>query len=83
MQTIRSIGWGRYIVAMIIYWVISLIFFGVIELLNLIPIAGMAIYWLVYIIVLVPFIVFSARYVTLIYESAISPIPDTPSELPG
>lgn len=83
MQTIRSIGWGRYIVAMIIYWVISLIFFGVIETLNLIPIAGMAIYWLVYCIVLVPFIVFSARYVTLIYESAIPTIPDTTSELPG
>jgi hypothetical protein len=82
MQTIRSIGWGRYIVAMIIYWVISIIFFVILELLNLIPIAGMAIYWLVYIIIIVPFILFSARYVTLVYESAIPEIPDTPAEFP-
>ncbi len=77
MHTIRAIGWGRYIVAMIIYWVISIILFGVIELLNLIPIAGMVIYWLVYIIVLVPFILFSARYLTLVYESA-SPVVTVP-----
>jgi len=70
MQTIRSIGWGRYIVAMIIYWVISIILFVIIEILNLVPIVGMVIYWLVYIIILVPFILFSARYATLIYESA-------------
>ncbi len=82
MDTIRAIGWGRYIVAMIIYWVISIIFFIVLELLNLIPIVGMAIYWLVYIIVLVPFILFSARYVTLVYECASPVIPEVPAELP-
>lgn len=81
MQTIRSIGWGRYIVAMIIYWVLSIIFFGVIELLNLIPIAGMAIYWIVYVIILVPYIVFSARYLTLVYESATPVTPVPPAEL--
>ena len=81
MHTIHAIGWARYIVAMIIYWVISIIFFGVIELLNLIPIAGIAIYWLVYIIVLVPFILFSARYLTLVYESASPVAPVPPAEL--
>ncbi|MEI7433812.1 MAG: DUF4013 domain-containing protein [Methanomicrobiales archaeon] len=81
MDTIRAIGWGRYIVAMIIYWVISIIFFIVLELLNLIPIVGMAMYWLVYIIVLVPFILFSARYVTLVYECASPVIPEVPAEL--
>ena len=70
MQTIRSIGWGRYIVAMIIYWVLSIAFFVVLELLNLIPVAGLFLYWLVYIIVIVPYILFSARYVTLVYEYA-------------
>jgi hypothetical protein len=81
MDTIHAIGWGRYIVAMIIYWVISIIFFIVLELLNLIPIAGIAIYWLVYIIVLVPFILFSARYVTIVYECASPVIPESPGEL--
>jgi hypothetical protein len=81
MDTIHAIGWGRYIVAMIIYWVISIIFFIVLELLNLIPIAGMAIYWLVYIIVLVPFILFSARYFTIVYECASPAIPEFPAEL--
>jgi uncharacterized membrane protein len=81
MDTIHAIGWGRYIVAMIIYWVVSIIFFIVLELLNLIPIAGMAIYWLVYIIVLVPFILFSAKYVTIVYECASPVIPESPAEI--
>ena len=83
MQTIHSIGWGRYIVAMIIYWVFSVVLFVLIGFLNLIPVAGMAIYWSIYIIIIVPYIVFSARYLTLVYESASPVIPETPVETSG
>ena len=81
MQTIRSIGWGRYIVAMIIYWVLSIIFFVVLELLNMIPVAGLFLYCLVYIIVIVPYILFSARYVTLVYEYAVRQTTCLPEEI--
>jgi len=83
MHTIRSIGWGRYVVAMIIYWVASMVFFVLLGFLNLIPVAGIAIYWIVYIIIIVPYIVFSARYVTLVYEYASPVIPESPAEVSG
>ncbi|MCU0630761.1 MAG: DUF4013 domain-containing protein [Methanoregulaceae archaeon] len=83
MQTIHSIGWGRYIVAMIIYWVISVVLFVLIGFLNLIPVMGMAIYWIIYLIIIVPYIVFSARYLTLVYDSAPPAIPKTPVETSG
>jgi hypothetical protein len=77
MHTIQAIGWGRYIVAMIIYWVISMVLFVLIGLLTLVPDAGVAIYWIVFIIIIVPYIIFSARYLALVYESAtpVTPVP--------
>jgi len=83
MNTIRSIGWGRYIVAMIIYWAMSVVLFVLLGLLNLIPVAGMALYWIVYIIIIVPYIVFSARYLTLVYETASPQVSDIPLVISG
>ncbi len=79
---IRAIGWGTYIVAMIIYWVIGMALFGVLELLNLIPTVGWVLYWIAYIIVIVPFTVFAAKYVTLVYESAEEPVSVQSAGLP-
>lgn len=83
METVHAIGWGRYIVAMIIYWTFSIVLFVAIGLLNLIPVVGMAMYWIIYIIIIVPYIVFSARYITLVYESASQVIPKIPVEISG
>jgi len=102
METVHAIGWGRYIVAMIIYWTFSIVLFvaiGIVAmiiywtfsivlfvaigLLNLIPVVGMAMYWIIYIIIIVPYIVFSARYITLVYESASQVIPKIPVEISG
>lgn len=71
MQRISAIGWGRYIVAMVIYWAITVVLFVLIGLLNLVPVAGMALYWIVSIIIIVPYVLFSARYLTLVYEHAL------------
>jgi len=66
LATIRKIGWGDYIVALIILWLISFIYLAIIGLFNQIPIIG----WLIWLFLLVPWIVFYSRYITLIYESA-------------
>jgi hypothetical protein len=65
LATIRKIGWGDYIVALIILWLISFIYLAIIGLFNQIPIIG----WLIWLFLLVPWIVFYSRYITLIYES--------------
>jgi hypothetical protein len=80
--TIRAIGWGTYIVAMIIYWVIGMVIFGVLELLNLIPTVGWVLYWIAYLIIIVPYIIFAAKYVTLVYESAKEPVSGESTDIP-
>ncbi len=66
LAIIRKIGWGDYIVALIILWLISFIYLAIIGLFNQVPIIG----WLIWLFLLVPWIVFYSRYITLIYESA-------------
>jgi hypothetical protein len=72
MATIRKIGWGDYIVALIILWIISIVYLGIVGLFGRIPYVG----WLIWLILLPPWIIFYARYVTVLYESAGPEIPD-------
>ncbi len=66
LQTIRSIGWGSYILAVIVLWIIifivSMLFFAIEE----IPYIG----WIIGLFLGVPLTVYEARYMTLLYESA-------------
>ncbi len=64
--TIRKVGWGDYIVALIVLWIISFIYLAIIGLFNQIPYIG----WLIWLFLVVPLIIFYSRYITLIYESA-------------
>jgi hypothetical protein len=66
LATIRKIGWGDYIVALIILWIISFIYLAIIGLFNQVPFIG----WLIWLFLLTPWVIFYARYVTLLYESA-------------
>jgi hypothetical protein len=63
LATIGKIGWGTYIIALIIMGIIV----GIIEVIcSLIPVVGMLILF-----ILMPFIVmFQARYICLLYDSA-------------
>ncbi|MDD1694738.1 MAG: DUF4013 domain-containing protein [Methanoregula sp.] len=67
LETLGKIGWGSYIIAMIVLFVIELIFFGIIEVFNMIiPFLGL----LVEIILFAPFTIFMARYMCQIYDAA-------------
>jgi len=64
LATIRRIGWGSYIVALVIIIVISLIFGLVVGIISLIPYAGRVIEAAAN-----PFLmIFIARFITMVYE---------------
>lgn len=66
LETIGKIGWGSYILALIILFIIGVIAGFILNLVGMIPFIRL-ILWLV----LLPFwIIFEARYVCMIYESA-------------
>lgn len=67
IETIGKIGWGSYIIAMIVLIIVQVIFFGVIECLNLIvPMLGLVVEFLI----LAPYTIFVARYLCQVYDSA-------------
>jgi hypothetical protein len=64
LATIRNIGWGRYIIALIILFLVMLVFSAVLTLIVAIPYIGL----IVYFFLLPPLTVFEARYLTRVYE---------------
>jgi len=64
---IGKIGWGSYIIALIVVCIVAIIIGGI---LSIIPVIG----WLLVLIVDPPLAIFVARYITLIYDS----VPATP-----
>jgi hypothetical protein len=64
---IRRIGWWPYIAALIILWIISFVYILIIELFLIIPIIGVIILF----IAMPPFILFEARYITLVYNEGL------------
>ena len=69
METIRAIGWGSYIIALIVLLVTAIIFFLVISVIGLIPYIG----WVINLALDPLFAVFSARYLSRVYDSAAPP----------
>ena len=73
--TIQAIGWGTYILALIIMGVLVVLASLVLSLLALIPIAG----WVIE-LVLMPLIqVFSARFISRVYDHS---VPQAPAPAP-
>ncbi len=68
-MTIRRIGWGSYIIALIIVWLLGAIFGVIINFLMLIPFIG----WLIMFILLPVWVVFEARFITQVYEAGAPP----------
>jgi len=66
---IGKIGWGSYIIALIILWIVGIVFGIVVSILAMIPLLG----WLIMLFLYPVWIIFAARYMTLIYESAPAP----------
>jgi hypothetical protein len=69
MEHIRTIGWGKYIVALVILFVVNFIFMLILLVPSLIPVVGN----IVSLIVSPLIMVFTARYYTLVYDLAGEP----------
>lgn len=65
LATIRNIGWGSYIVALIILFIVMLVFSFILAMIMAIPYIG----WIIYFILLPLLSIFQARYLTQLYES--------------
>ena len=63
---IGRIGWGNYILALIVLIIVAFVLGGILAFISMIPVIG----WLIQIFLGVPLALFGARYVTLIYDSA-------------
>jgi len=67
IETIGKIGWGTYIIAVIVLMIVQLIFVAVISGLNMIiPMLGLV----VELIILGPYTIFVARYLCQVYDAA-------------
>ena len=64
-ENIRKIGWGKYIIALILLLVIGIIFSIVTAIPAIIPYIG----WVIPVILSPLLTVFTARYLTLVYET--------------
>lgn len=69
--TIRAIGWGTYIIALIVLFVTGIIFTIVVAVLSFIPFVG----WVIQLVLTPLFSVFSARYVSRLYDQNAPPAP--------
>jgi len=75
---IRRIGWGNYIIALILLFVAGAIFGVVVSIPAAIPYIG----WVVPLVLSPLLTVFSGRYIALVYEAG-EESPATPAEAPG
>lgn len=69
LEHIGRIGWGSYIIALIVLWIVGIVFSVITTILSAIPIIG----WLIMLFLYPVWTIFAARYMTLIYESAPAP----------
>ena len=66
LETIGKIGWGSYILSLILLWIVIAIIMIILELLTLIPIVG----WIILFIFIPVVTIFEARYVTMVYDTS-------------
>lgn len=65
-ETIGRIGWGAYILALVILMIVQVLFGLVLSVITMIPVAG----FIIEFVLVAPIAVFEARYLALVYESA-------------
>lgn len=72
LEHIGKIGWGTYILALIVYLFLSIIYGCIIAVLQMaVPVLG----WIVFFITIPFWIIFVARYLVHVYECATPPAP--------
>lgn len=65
IETIRKIGWGSYILALIVIVVVMAVFWFILALIMGIPYIG----WLIYLVLIPPLLIFEARYLAQVYDA--------------
>jgi hypothetical protein len=63
-ETLRTIGWGTYIIALIVLFIVGIVFFVITAILSFIPYAG----WILVLVITPLYSVFSARYISRVYD---------------
>jgi len=66
LETIGKIGWGTYIIALIVLMIVQVVFFLVIGILSMIPFLGLIVEFLL----LAPLTIFESRYLCQLYDAA-------------
>jgi hypothetical protein len=66
LDTIGKIGWGTYIIALIVLMIVQLVFGLVISIVSLIPILGL----ILELVFIAPVTLFEARYLCMLYDHA-------------
>jgi len=69
LEHIGRIGWGSYIIALIVLWIAGIVFGVIVGILSAIPLIG----WLIMLFLYPVWFLFAARYMRLVYESAPAP----------
>jgi hypothetical protein len=69
LEHIGNIGWVDYIVALIVLWIVGIVFGIIISIIDVIPFIG----WLIALFLYPAYIIFQARYMVRIYDSAPAP----------
>ncbi|MDG6256168.1 MAG: DUF4013 domain-containing protein [Methanomicrobiaceae archaeon] len=65
METIGNIGWVEYIIALIVLWIVMLVVQFILGFFMSIPLIG----WIIGLFIGPALAIFSARYMTILYES--------------
>jgi hypothetical protein len=66
LATIGKIGWGTYILAMIVLIIVQIVFSIVIGIVMMIPVLGL----IIELVLIAPITLFEARYLSLLYDNA-------------
>lgn len=66
-ETIQAIGWANYLIALIALLVIGFVFFFILSIVSLVPYVG----WVVQLVLIPLYSVFSARYLSRVYDHGV------------
>jgi hypothetical protein len=65
LTTIRKIGWGTYLISLIVLFIVLIVVEIVIAILGMIPVLGM----IIQLVFIAPVLVFEARYLCQVYDA--------------
>jgi len=66
LATIRKIGWGSYIIALVVLCVVGFVYAIIVSIIQMIPILG----FIITFCLIAPWTLFTSRYICQVYDSA-------------